>query len=128
MISNSHHLPSLPDINDVDPLSQADYACMEEVREVLMRRGCLQRFGLMLPHRHFPLSDNEILAESVDVQNRVITQVPRKTSLAGTGIETAWRFDMFKETQRCETLCEVSCDYDGVAYHCKDHKNGDSTP
>jgi hypothetical protein len=127
MTSNSHHLPPLPDINDVDPLSPADHACIEEIREVLLRRGCLQRFGLMLLHRHFPLSDDEILVESVDVQNRVITQIPRKTALVGTGIETAWRFDMFKETQRCETLCEVACDYDGVAYHCKDHQDRDST-
>ena len=38
------------------------------------------------------------------------------------------QLDMFKETQRCETLCEVACDYDGVAYHCKDHRNGNPTP
>ena len=128
MTFNSHQFPPLPDINDVGPLSAADHACMEEIREVLLRRGCLQRFGLMLLHRHFPLGDDEVLVESVDAQNRVITQVPRKASFVGRGIETAWRFDMFKETQRCETLCEVACDYDGVAYHCKDHRNGNPTP
>jgi hypothetical protein len=128
MTSNSYRLPPLPNINDVDPLRPADYACMEEIREVLLRRGCLQRFGLTLLHRHFPLGDDEVLVESVDVQNRVITQVPKKAAFVRTGIETAWRFDMFKETQRCETLCEVACDYDGVAYHCEDHKDGNSTP
>lgn len=83
MTSNSHHPPSLPDINDVDPLSPADHACIEEIREVLLRRGCLQRFGLMLLHRHFPLSDDEILVESIDVQTESLRKCRGKSHSSG---------------------------------------------
>ena len=118
----------LPSIEDVKEFGPEDVACVEEIRDVLRRHGALQRFGITLLHRHFELTPDEVLVESVDVEHRVISQVPRKASLARAGIETSWRLDMFKELQHCETICEVGCDYDGVAYHSKDHVNDDTAP
>jgi hypothetical protein len=112
----------LPDINDVAPLGQQDRACIEEVRDVLRRHDALQRFGLTLLHRHFELADDEVLVESVDVKKRIIYQLPWKISSVSSGVETAWRLDMLKELQHCETVCQVACDYDGVAYHVEEHE------
>jgi hypothetical protein len=122
--STSHH-PPLPDIKDAMPLGEEDRACMVEIRDVLRRHGALQRFGLTLLHRHFELAEDEVLVESVDAKNRIIRQLPRKISSVNTGIETSWRLDMFKELQHCETVCQVQCDYDGVAYHIEEHESID---
>lgn len=122
MADSARSRPLLPDISDVVPLGPQDQACIEEIRDVLRRHGALQRFGLMLLHRHFDLTDDEVLVESVDVKNRIIHQVPRKVSIVGSGIETSWRLDLFKELQHCETLCQIEYDYDGVRYHVKEHE------
>jgi hypothetical protein len=114
-------------INDVAPLSSHDSACIAEIREVLRRHGALHRFGLTLLHRHFEFADDEVLVETIDIKSRVIRQQPRKISSISAGIETSWRLDMFKELLHCETLCQVDYDYDGIAYHAKEHESPDRT-
>jgi hypothetical protein len=44
-----------------EPLSSADLAVLEEVRQVLAMHGALRRFGVTLQHQHFDLADDEIL-------------------------------------------------------------------
>ena len=57
---------ALPHIDDIDPLNVGDHKCMEELRDVLEKHGKLSRFGITLLHRHFDLSDGEILVEYTD--------------------------------------------------------------
>ena len=113
--------PPLPDIHDVAPLGPEDSRCISEIRALLRRHHALERFGLVLLHRHFELAEDEVLVESVDVKKRIIRQTPRKISSVRSGIQTSWRLDMFEQLQRCETLCQVECDYDGVTYHVEEH-------
>lgn len=57
-------------IADVRPIDDGDAACLEDIRKVLAKHGCLERFGLALLHNHFELSDDEILLETTDVDTR----------------------------------------------------------
>jgi hypothetical protein len=100
-------LPPHPDINSVEPFSEADLACFEELRSVLERHNAQSRFGVTLLHQHFTTADDEILVESVDVNERTLTIQPVKmTQLVGTDtIETSWRLDSKEVMQRCESQC-----------------------
>lgn len=60
----------LSHIADVRPIDEADADCLEEIRQVLARHNCLERFGLALLHNHFELADDEILLETTDVNTR----------------------------------------------------------
>lgn len=96
-----------PDINDVKPFSSDDEACFGELRDVLARHGALERFGITLLHGHFEIADDEILVESIDVENRTLTTRPAKaTEVAGDTIETNWRLDVREAMQRCERVCQ----------------------
>lgn len=85
----------LPDINEVLPLSEDDRICRDEIRKILAKHGKLGRFGICLLHSHFPISDDEILTETVDVANRILTIQPAKKHDVSTRrtIETMWRLD-----------------------------------
>ncbi|EKS35365.1 hypothetical protein [Afipia clevelandensis] len=89
----------LPDIHDVPPLSGHDEACLTAVREVLARHGCLERFGLTLLHKHFGMSDDEVLVEAVDEQSRTLVTKPvRIADLSGrlddsTATQWHWKRD-----------------------------------
>lgn len=100
-------LPALPDVDDVEPLSENDRACMEDLRRVLEKHGALSRFGIMLLHRHFALADDEALVEFVDVDTRTLTTRPVKAAdwPAENAIETNWRLDSQTSLQRCEKQC-----------------------
>ncbi len=83
-----------PDISEVQPLSAADRACLDQVREVLDRHGKTDRFGLTLVHGHFPIKPGEILTEACDKEKRTLTLSPqkRKGFRSGSFIDTSWRF------------------------------------
>lgn len=68
----------LPDIADVGPLTADDRSCMEEIAELLKRRGKLSRFGVTLLHSHFPVDESEMLVESCDRGTRTLTIRPVK--------------------------------------------------
>lgn len=99
-------LPRLPDIDEVRPVDTTDQIVFDEVREVLVRHGALQRFGLTLLHQHFEMDDGEILVESIDKNSRILTLEPVMASSSRGGIETSWRLDDPTGQRRCETLCE----------------------
>ena len=113
-------LPKLPDITEVAPVGGKDQACIAEVRAVLDRHCALHRFGLTLLHQHFDMSDDEILVESVDAENRVLTIRPAKVDTRD-GIETSWRLDDPAAMQRCETLCQPDRDAQGNPIHFRPH-------
>ncbi len=97
----------LPDIDDVEPLGEADQSCIDEIRAVLARHDALDRFGLTLLHSHFELAEGEILVESVDtVARRLETRVVRaEDPVAEAAIETSWRLDDISANVKCETMC-----------------------
>lgn len=111
-----HLLPSLMDIDEVRPVDDRDAACMEEVRAVLERHGSLERFGLVLLHQHFDLAADEVLVETIDVENRILTTQPHKANTAVDAIETVWRFDG-PRGQRCERQCVQDRDAQGNPFH-----------
>jgi hypothetical protein len=109
----------LRDIEDVEPLNEGDYACLAEVREVLKKHKKRDRFGVALLHKHFNLDEDEVLMESTDKENRVLTIQPEARNATGKSIETIWKLQDGKfETM---TWCEQKCTY-GMNGHDKGHK------
>lgn len=84
----------MDEFKDVDPFSADDEQLFADVREVLIRHGALDRFGLTLLHRHFEMSEDEVLVESVDADARTLIIRPERLD-AGQGespTATSWRF------------------------------------
>src|SRR5215471_10415730 len=86
-------LPPLPNIYEIDPAGPQDRACFDELREVLERHGALQRFGITLLHQHFEMAPDEVLVESVDTENRILTMRPVSAKPNERAVETSWRLD-----------------------------------
>ena len=87
---------TLPYINDVLPITEADHTMMAEIKGVLAKHNALARFGVCLLHDHFSLADDEFMVESEDNQHRTLTTRPMKASQLSdsvTLIETQWRLD-----------------------------------
>lgn len=97
----------LADIDDVEPVGHGDVECFEEVRQVLRKHGKLERFGLILLHSHFPISEDEVLIETCDSENRVLTmKVVKDTELEQQQtVETQWRLDNDRPTGQCKIKC-----------------------
>ena len=100
----------LSDIDDVEPISEADRECMSELLQVLKRHGREGRFGLTLLHKHFDLAENEIMREEVDVEARtlIIRPVVRNGSDQGTVIETSWQLTETEAAQP-RLICRREC-------------------
>ncbi len=98
---------SLQDIDDISPLGNeaGDAECLEAISEILQRFGKSDRLGVTLLHRHFDLSEDEVLMEFCDSRNRVLTTRPMKKSEAGNSIETVWTFPDKKTTRVCYRKC-----------------------
>jgi hypothetical protein len=83
----------LLDIDDIQPLSTADHACLNDIREVLKKHGRLDRFGVTLLHQHFPIGENEVLVETSDSEARELRMTVRSSDILTSGrlVETSWR-------------------------------------
>ncbi len=81
----------LRDIDDVEPLNEADMPCMQDLREVLVRHGRSDRFGIALLHKHFDLAEDEVLVERTNVESRVQTIRPERIDTPGQVTETIWQ-------------------------------------
>lgn len=115
-------LADLPTIDQVIPVGPHDEECIEELRQVLVRHGALQRFGITLLHKHFDVGDEEVLLESVDADNRTLTQTPTSRGVShGRAIETAWRLDDPLAQRRCEIICVPDRDREGKPVHSRNH-------
>jgi hypothetical protein len=96
-------LNSLRDINDVTPLTEADAPLVDEIVAVLAKYNALERFGLMLLHQHFAVTQDEVLLETTDVTGRtqIIRPVPKSTLESMEYIETSWRLDSGHPVMHC---------------------------
>jgi hypothetical protein len=96
---------SLLHIDDVRPIDDTDGDCLQEIRDVLDKHGCLDRFGVALLHSHFQIDETELLLETTDVARREhwVRPVSRK-GLAEAGLTaqtTVVRFDDTGFSQAC---------------------------
>jgi hypothetical protein len=57
-------------IADVKPIGDSDAQCLEEIRQVLLKHGQTQRFGVSLLHSHFDLGADEVMLEETNVETR----------------------------------------------------------
>ncbi|MCE6978587.1 hypothetical protein EI534_14595 [Pseudomonas frederiksbergensis] len=100
---------ALPDIDDVQPLSDTDFEVLKEIGEVLRKHKFAQRFGICLLHKHFDLQEDEELIEETDIEKRISTTRAQKISKqSGRTIETMWRFS---NGIQATTECVLKCDY-----------------
>jgi hypothetical protein len=67
----------------------------------------LDRFGVTLLHRHFPIGEDEVLIETCDDEKRTLTmEVAPKAILGNTGIKaTAWRLSDDEIMLGCYSAC-----------------------
>jgi hypothetical protein len=95
MTQTTSTLTSLLDVRDVVPLDEDDRSLLHDVADVLRKHNAIERFGLSLLHRHFPIGDDEVMLETTDVGNRTqcIRPVPRSYVASLDYTETAWRLD-----------------------------------
>lgn len=105
---------TLKDIDEVRKIDDTDAPCLEEIRAVLEKHNCLDRFGISLLHSHFQVADDEILLETTDPAKREHWVRPVKRSeLERGGVvaqPTILRFDEAGWSQHC-----------GCAPHSKGH-------
>ena len=83
----------LQDIDDIEPIGDADTACIHELYEVLKRHDKQDRFGLVMLHKHFEMQDDEILLERTETAQRRLVLEPAKISApeAARSVQTSWR-------------------------------------
>jgi hypothetical protein len=83
---------SLPRFEEAEPLGPQDAVFVQELVAVLERHGNLERFGLCLLHDHFPLAEDEILAETTDAKTRTLHTRVEKVNKTRHSKPTQWRF------------------------------------
>jgi hypothetical protein len=109
MVSSVMVLPiqwqSLSDIDDVRPIDDTDAPVLDDIRAVLQKHGCLDRFGVALLHRHFEVGDGELMLETTDVSAREHWVRPvSRAELSAKGLttqSTILRFDESGPVQNC---------------------------
>jgi hypothetical protein len=99
--------PDLLYIDDVEPVSEQDLACIAEIKDVLRKHNRLSRFGISLLHGHFDVADDEVMVETCDVKERTLLSRPiKKSALDGmTMIETNFRLDTGSALMTCVSQC-----------------------
>ncbi|NBC14279.1 MAG: hypothetical protein GVY09_13255 [Gammaproteobacteria bacterium] len=113
---------SLNDIGDVEPLNISDNDCLQELYEVLCRHGKSTRFGITLIHKHFDMSDDEVLIEQTDESRRTLTLSPEKlnSERIANSIETSWMFSQ-ENGEKIMTVCYRRCDKGVFGEHKRNH-------
>lgn len=94
---------SIKDLHECEPLSEADFACMKDVRAALKKHDKLDRFALHLIHKHFDIAEDEILVEYSEVSQREqFFRVEKATSeIAKHAIPTTWTLEHIAPMARC---------------------------
>lgn len=100
---------SMPHGDGVLPLQDSEKLCLVEIREILKKHGKLERFGITLLHKHFDLSDDEILIESIDEERKMQIIKPMKkeevANLEGEILETCWSLQEGDVLMGCRRTC-----------------------
>lgn len=94
---------NIKDLHECEPLSDADLACMRDVRAALAKHGKLNRFALHLVHKHFDIAEDEVLVEYSESSTREqFFRVEKATSeTALHAIPTTWTLESMEPMARC---------------------------
>jgi hypothetical protein len=111
---------ALKQIEDLRPINDDDYAVLEELRQVLLRHGYQDRFGVCLLHKHFDLNPGEAALEESDEAARISTIRVVPEDVARAAMETAWRFSADIDI-KAGRKCDVTCKGDGSPTHIRKH-------
>lgn len=111
----------LQQIEDLKPIGDEDYEVLEEVRQVLLRRGYEDRFGVCLLHKHFDLQPGEAALEESDEETRTSTIRIVPENVAHDAMETAWRFSANVDI-RAGRNCTIKCGGWGLMGHSRKHE------
>jgi hypothetical protein len=93
----------------LSPLNDKDHAVLTELKEVLLKHGYTNRFGVCLLNRHFNIKQDGIIMENTDVGSRVSVLSVEKDQGDDNTIETMWRFS---SDPHAITKCVLRCHYD----------------
>lgn len=111
----------LQQIEDLKPISDDDYEVLKELREVLLRRGYQDRFGICLLHKHFDLQPGEAALEESDESARTSTIRVVPKYLAKGAMETAWSFSRTEDITAGRN-CRIYCQGFGQTGHSRKHE------
>lgn len=106
----------LKDINSIEKLNLTDLNCINEVKDVLKKHDKEDKFGVLLLHKHFDLEEDEIMLESIDTENRILTTQPKKINELSESsfIQTVWSFSKDPSLNKS---CESCCPFDKSGRH-----------
>tara|TARA_R110000823_G_C15886413_1_gene495580 strand:- start:983 stop:1357 length:375 start_codon:yes stop_codon:yes gene_type:complete len=99
---------SLKDIDEVEPINDKDHEVLSELKEILLKHGYINRFGVTLLHRHFDIAQDEIIMENTDTEARVSVLSVEKDCGGQSTIETMWKF---ADGPHAVTQCVLRCHY-----------------
>lgn len=114
----------LPEIEEIEPLGPSDSTCLDEIRDVLVRHGAIERFGITLLHDHFEVASDEVLVETCDPESRVLTVTPARFGCVTDEarlVETNWRFSQ-RGSVLASLVCRVGCFVDLKDKHRRTHQ------
>jgi hypothetical protein len=107
-------------IHDVRPIGDSDAPVFEEIRSVLEKHGCLDRFGIALLHRHFDVGDEEMMLETTNEAAREHWVRPvLREELTARGLTVQSTIVRFDDTGTVQ-YCGCFTDKDG---HTGDHSS-----
>lgn len=112
------------DIHEVEPRLESETAAFIELREVLVRHGLEQKYGLTLLHKHFDLAENEIMVEFTDLETRTLISKPTDAdSVSESNIrEVTWSLADDTVMNVCVQRCYFN--RNSTPQHVGQHANG----
>ena len=95
-------------VTEVEPVTEKDRSILEAIKAVLLEHDAVERFGVHLVHKHFDLTEDEIIMEYTDEDARTqFTQVEKYEEAFANGLplETQWRFNRETASMGCVGFC-----------------------
>lgn len=108
-------------IEELDPISDRDFEVLAELREVLLKHGFENRFGVCLLHKHFEIGEDEIPVEESDEGRRISTIRVVKQGSVPDAWQTAWAFSRDIPDIRAGRNCRLECKGFGLTGHKRQH-------
>ena len=101
----------------MQPLSEPDRECFDEIRSVLDSHNMLDRFGVALLHKHFEIYDGETLLEVTESDDRQLNLTTVETDSLGPNESrpTMWRLG--GDTGASMVVCRCHNTYGGHGGH-----------
>ncbi len=112
----------LCDISEVQTIKEDDIECLNEIKKIITKHGKERKLGIALLHKHFNISDEEVLVETISTKDRILTTKPISLKEAGKKslVQTVWCFSSDKSfAKSCESFCPTGPT--GKHYGNKDH-------